>query len=105
VDVRFIAYNNKNPDNQTSPQTVFGKAVRRILTVGASASLHMWLAHTPPPPPSVPASSHPLRQMGLTPLYIASQNGHLDVVQALVEAGVDVNQTTAVGARKVHRVF
>ena len=47
-----------------------------------------------PPPPTPPTLC--TSQLGLTPLYIASQNGHGEVVQALLEAGVDVNQTTSV---------
>ena len=30
-------------------------------------------------------------QINATPLYVASQNGHHDVVQTLVGAGADVN--------------
>ena len=33
-------------------------------------------------------------QVNATPLYVASQNGHHDVVQTLVGAGADVNIPT-----------
>ncbi|KAL5510815.1 hypothetical protein EMCRGX_G006420 [Ephydatia muelleri] len=31
---------------------------------------------------------------GVTPLVIASQDGHLEIVKSLIEAGVNVNHTT-----------
>ena len=36
-------------------------------------------------------------QVGCRPLYIASCNGHLDVVKTLMEAGANINQTSMVG--------
>ena len=33
-------------------------------------------------------------QDGLSPLYVASQEGHSDVVDILLEAGADVHQAT-----------
>ena len=33
----------------------------------------------------------PLTQSGATPLYVASQNGHSDVVNILIRNGADVN--------------
>ena len=39
-------------------------------------------------------------QTGGTPLYIASQNGHTDVVDTLIRAGVSVNQELEI-VRKV----
>ena len=33
----------------------------------------------------------PLTQNGATPLYVASQNGHSDVVNILIRNGADVN--------------
>ena len=33
-------------------------------------------------------------QGGFSPVYVASQNGHTDVVDVLVKAGADVNQVT-----------
>ena len=35
-------------------------------------------------------------QDGWTPLYIASNRGHLDIVKTLIEAGANVNQTNKV---------
>ena len=40
---------------------------------------------------------HPITiQDGLSPLYVASQEGHTDVVDILVKAGADVNQANTV---------
>ena len=39
---------------------------------------------------------------GATPLYVASQEGHTDVVAAFVSAGADVNQARDDGARPLH---
>ena len=40
---------------------------------------------------------HPITiQDGLSPLYVASQEGHTDVVDILVKAGADVNQAITV---------
>ena len=35
-------------------------------------------------------------QDGWTPLVIASENGHLEIVKSLIEAGANVNHTTKV---------
>ena len=35
-------------------------------------------------------------QNGESPLFITSQNGHLDVVKTLIEAGADIYQVTKV---------
>ena len=35
-------------------------------------------------------------QDGLSPLHMASQEGHLDVVKALIEAGANINQANKV---------
>ena len=35
-------------------------------------------------------------QGGASPLYVASQEGHTDVVDILVKAGADVNQANTV---------
>ena len=40
-------------------------------------------------------------QVGRRPLYIASFNGHLDVVKTLLEAGANIHQTNKVG-RTIH---
>ena len=36
-------------------------------------------------------------QNGCSPLYAASCNGHLDVVETLLEAGANINQVNKVG--------
>ena len=41
-------------------------------------------------------------QDGWTPLVRASQNGHLEVVKSLIEAGANVNHTTKVVKIKHH---
>ena len=35
-----------------------------------------------------------LQANGVTPLYVASQNGHVECVQALLDRGAAVNQAT-----------
>ena len=39
---------------------------------------------------------HTVPQDGLSPLYVASQEGHTDVVDILLRSGADVHQTTKV---------
>ena len=41
-------------------------------------------------------------QDGWTPLVIASQEGHLEIVKSLIEAGANVNHTTKVVKIKHH---
>ena len=41
-------------------------------------------------------------QNGLTSLVVASQNGHLEIVKSLIEAGANVNHTTKVVEIKHH---
>ena len=38
----------------------------------------------------------PLTQNGATPLYVASQNGHSDIVNILIRNGADVNMAANV---------
>ena len=40
------------------------------------------------------AITHHFVQDGYSPLYVASQEGHTDVVDVLVKAGADVNDTS-----------
>ena len=42
-------------------------------------------------------------QDGWTPLVSASQNGHLEIVKSLVEAGANVNHTTKVV--KIYNIY
>ena len=46
---------------------------------------------------SVCSSLSPLTQTGMTPLYIASQNGHSDIVNTLIRNGADINWPRNVG--------
>ena len=39
-------------------------------------------------------------QDGWTPLDVASQNGHLEIVKRLIEAGANVNRTSKVVKKK-----
>ena len=39
---------------------------------------------------------------GATPLCIASQNGHLEIVKVLIAAGADVNQATKNGCTPLY---
>ena len=36
-------------------------------------------------------------QKGMSPLYVASEKGYLEVVKTLIEAGANVNQANMVG--------
>ncbi len=42
------------------------------------------------------------RNDGVTPLFIASQNGHCDVVDALVGGGADVNKASNNGVTPLY---
>ena len=44
-------------------------------------------------------------QDGGTPLVAASQNGHLEIMKSLIEAGANVNHTTKVGKIKHHSLL
>ena len=46
---------------------------------------------------------YPLTQGGFTPLYVASQNGHSDVVKTLIQNGADINLASEVW-RYYHRI-
>ena len=43
-----------------------------------------------------------LNKDGVTPLYMAAQNGHLEVVRSLVQAGAAVNQVSPPVLPKTH---
>ena len=52
------------------------------------------------PTSTCPASSYDdihVLQNGWSPLYAASEKGHLDVVKTLLEAGANINQANNVG--------
>ena len=53
--------------------------------------VNLWYTH------SVCSSLIPLTQTGETPLYIASQQGHSDIVNTLIRNGANVNQPRNVG--------
>ena len=63
----------------------------------------MWRSSTPRPPVLAPRltssvlSPARVRQYGVTGLFMAAQNGHLEAVRLLVEGKADVN-----AAAKVH---
>ncbi len=40
-----------------------------------------------------------LQTDGATPLYIASANGHVECVRALLDRGAEINQATTVGCQ------
>ena len=42
-------------------------------------------------------------QNGLSPLHVASFNGHLDIVRALIEAGANISQANKVGTVHVNQ--
>ena len=51
----------------------------------------------------VPAKSKDQAQnSGATPLWVAAENGHLDVVRHLVEGGADKDQAKISGATPLH---
>ena len=39
---------------------------------------------------------------GVTPLYMASQNGHVDTVKVLIDAGGDINQANHQGSTPLY---
>ena len=50
----------------------------------------------------VDSSLIPLTQTGETPLYIASQQRHSDVVNTLIRNGAEINQPTNVLYTTIH---
>ena len=56
---------------------------------------HVILQHSPPLVQPLVMMTFVL-QCGWSPLYTASDAGHLDIVKTLIEAGANVNQATEV---------
>ncbi len=42
------------------------------------------------------------KQNGVTPMYIAAQNGHVEIVRVLLEAGADANKADEIGRTPMH---
>ena len=48
--------------------------------------------------------NYPLTQGGFTPQYIASCNGHSDVVKTMIQNGADINLASEVYGGYYHRI-
>ena len=70
----------------------------RVLKCGYSIHVFLQIAscHMHAGAPTLGVMMGFVLQDGWTPLVIASQNGHLEVVKSLIEADANVNHTTKV---------